>query len=263
MINNYKKFRIPILRKSEMARDSQTGNSIVKKVTYVGPEIIRNVLLISVILLITLSSFNKESEGCSVTDYGIDISHHNGIIAWDTVRKYNDIQFVYIKATEGATHVDKRYAQNVKGASSAGFRIGSYHYFRMTSSAHDQFRNFISTISKYNQDLLPMVDVETTDKHSITETRDSLNVFISLVKAYFGKEPMIYGLNDSYNNICGPTYNGYKLYIGLPGSNPPVIKGNGNYVIWQFSNNGKIRGIPSPVDLARFNNQYTIEDILL
>lgn len=41
--------------------------------------------------------------------HGIDVSHHNGKINWKTVRKTKDIQFVYMKATEGKTYTDKRY----------------------------------------------------------------------------------------------------------------------------------------------------------
>lgn len=196
--------------------------------------------------------------------FGIDVSAHNGIINWATVRKHHkDLQFVYIKATEGATHVDKRYSKNIKEASDAGFLVGSYHYFRMTSSAHAQFKNFVKAVGKNRQHLIPMVDVETRDGHSVKETRDSLDVFIRLVKQHFGQAPMIYGTNRSYNEICGPTYNKYHLYIGRYGKKAPVVRGKGQHTIWQYSETGKLKGIPKPVDMARFNKRYSVKDIRL
>ncbi len=189
------------------------------------------------------------------------MSHHNGIIDWEKVAS-TPLLFVYIKATEGATHVDKRYKTNIEGAKSAGYKVGSYHFFRMTSSAHDQFANFRRTVDLKEQDLIPMVDVETSDKHSAKEMRDSLNVFIGLVRKYYGVRPMIYATNRSYNELCEGHYPSYPLYIGRYGNKAPKIKGKGIYTIWQYTENGSLDGIPKPVDKAKFNPRSSIEDIL-
>ena len=200
----------------------------------------------------------KEVSSC---DYGIDVSHHNGIIDWDKV-SFTPLLFVYIKATEGATYVDRRYIENFEGAKNAGFKVGSYHFFRMTSSAHDQFANFKKNIDREKQDLIPMVDVETSDRHSARELRDSLNVFIGLVRDYYGVRPMIYATNRSYNELCGGLYHSYHLYIGRYGNKAPEIRGKGTYTIWQYTDTARIEGIPKPVDKARFNPQYSINDII-
>ena len=70
--------------------------------------------------------------------FGIDVSHHNGNINWEQVP---DVEFVYIKATEGVTYVDPMYQQNIKGARAKKLRVGAYHYFRTTSSVQKQFEN--------------------------------------------------------------------------------------------------------------------------
>lgn len=43
--------------------------------------------------------------------YGIDVSRHQGKIDWKKVRRWKNknLDFVYIKATEGATYVDETY----------------------------------------------------------------------------------------------------------------------------------------------------------
>ena len=195
--------------------------------------------------------------------YGIDVSHHNGKIDWKKVKKHYHPLFVYVKATEGSTYVDPQYENNITGASKAGFLVGSYHFFRMTSSAHSQFENFRQTVDIKKQKCIPMVDVERADSHSPKEVQDSLNVFISLVKNHFGQAPMIYATNRSYNELLGKDYNKYHLYIGRYGDSAPVIPGKGTYTIWQYTEKGSLKGIPKPVDKARFNKKYSIANILL
>lgn len=108
-----------------------------------------------------------------------------------------------------------------------------------------------------------MVDVETSDDKSTKVLQDSLDVFISLVKAKFGVNPMIYGTQRSYNTYCAPKYNNYHLYIGRYGKNDPQIIGKGTYTIWQYTEKAKVNGIPKPVDMCRFNKKYGLKDILL
>lgn len=59
---------------------------------------------------------------------GIDVSHHQGIIDWVAVAQDAAIQFVYIKATEGSTHLDSMYERNIREANLVGLNVGSYHY---------------------------------------------------------------------------------------------------------------------------------------
>lgn len=212
----------------------------------------------------TLKTRSETPNGSNNEDnFGIDISHHNGIINWGKVAETTSLLFVYIKATEGSNYIDPLYHNNLRDAKEKGFKVGSYHFFRMTSSAHDQFDNFKKNVDSTKQDLIPMVDVETNDNFSNKELRDSLNVFIGLIKRHYGQAPMIYATNKSYNQICGGLYGAYHLYIGRYGKNPPSLKGKGQYTIWQYTESARIDGIPKPVDKAVFNKEYTINDILL
>lgn len=189
--------------------------------------------------------------------HGIDVSNHQGKIDWKKVATDKNIQFVYMKATEGATFVDKSYKRNIKEARENGLKVGSYHYLRNTSRIKKQFENFTSTVDKDLQDLIPVVDVEEkVDK-------DSIRLFCNLIKEYYGKDPMIYGTNSSYNKYCAPDFNDYYLLIGRYGEDPPIIPGKGHYNIWQYNEKGKIPGIPNPVDLDRFHPDFDLSMILL
>ena len=195
---------------------------------------------------------------------GIDVARYQGDIDWQTV-SMEKILFVYIKATEGKTYIDPKFHQNIKGAQKAGLKVGAYHFFRMTSGAREQFNHFYSQVSKYKMDLIPMIDVEVSSNEvkSIKQVHDSLDVFINLVTQKYGKKPMIYGTQRSYNTYCAPKYNNLHLYIGRYGKNAPEIKGEGSYTIWQYSEHGKVNGIPKAVDLCRFRKGYGVKDIKL
>lgn len=188
---------------------------------------------------------------------GIDVSNHQGSIDWSKVALDKNIQFVYVKATEGATYQDKQYKNNIKGAKENGILVGSYHFLRNTSSIKSQFHNFDSMVVKDLQDLVPMVDVEEK------VAKDSILMFCEMIKDVYGKAPMIYGTNRSYNSFCAPDFNNYYLMIGRYGSKPPIINGKGHYSIWQFSEDGIIDGIPKKVDLDRFHPDFNLSKIRL
>ena len=194
--------------------------------------------------------------------FGIDVSHHQKWINWKEVAT-EPVEFVYIKATEGATYVDPRFHENAKGAKDAGLLIGAYHYFRMTSSVADQFDNFKSAMDKHQMDLVPMIDVETDDDKPRSEVQKALEKFIEQIKNEYGVAPMIYGTQRSYNTYCAPKFNKYPLYIGRYGSNSPDVIGKGTYTIWQYTETGKVKGISKNVDKCRFHPDHSVKDIMM
>lgn len=196
--------------------------------------------------------------------YGIDVSHHNGVIDWSKVAKDTNIVFVYIKATTGATHLDDRYKINIKEARKNGLKVGSYHFFTSYSSAHAQFENFKKQAKKSEQDLIPMVDVEAElGRWTRRQVQDSLLVFMRLCKSYYGKYPLVYGSQTSYNKYCAPRFNKFHLMIANYNGKAPVIIGKGHYSIWQYTESGKVAGINHPVDKSRFHREYSVRNILL
>lgn len=194
---------------------------------------------------------------------GIDVSHHQGNINWKQVKTTcPNLEFVYIKATEGKSYVDPRFRANAKGASAVGYKVGAYHYFRMTSSARSQFINFKKQMDAVHLDLLPMVDVETSDKKPRKQLQDSLKVFLDLLEKEYGKKPVIYGTQRSYNSYCAPEFNEYPLYIGKYSTSKPIVIGPSHYTVWQYSETGRIKGIPGAVDLCGFHPDCDCEDMV-
>lgn len=191
---------------------------------------------------------------------GIDVSRYQKNIDWKRV-KGAKIGFVYIKATEGASYTDPYFAKNIAGARAAGLPVGVYHFFRMTSSAQEQFNHFKRTVGSRKMDLIPMIDIEVADGCTKAQIQKRLDALIALFKREYGCAPMIYSSQVFYNKYLAPRYNRYHLYLGRYGGSRPVIDGKGSYSIWQYTRRGKIAGITTDVDVCRFNPKYTVDAI--
>ena len=82
--------------------------------------------------------------------YGLDISHHQGKINWEKLKRENPkecpISFVYMKATEGKDHKDTQFDTNWQKAKEHGFTRGAYHYFSPYSTGLEQATMFTETV---------------------------------------------------------------------------------------------------------------------
>lgn len=196
--------------------------------------------------------------------HGIDVSHYQGSINWTQVAKDDHASYVYIKATEGNDNNDDMYQTNFRGAKRARIPVGSYHFFRANISAQAQARNFLSQINIKQQDLLPLIDVETIPRGMSDERfRQVLDEFLKIVTREIGKAPMIYTGKNFYNKIfAGHGYNKkYKFFIACYTLDEPVLYNNDDFILWQYSCKGRVKGIRGDVDMSRFRGRHTIKDI--
>lgn len=90
---------------------------------------------------------------------GINISNNDGDIDLSSVSQA-DGEYVYLKATEGATFKDEYMDTYYKQCKKLGMKVGVYHYLVSTSTPEEQADSFYEMISKYNWDLIPMLDTE-------------------------------------------------------------------------------------------------------
>ena len=230
---------------------------------------IKNILFILAIFIICCSQEHERKDENIIfsnnSQFGIDISNHQGKIDWDKVKDWegHKINFIYIKATEGATYVDKSYQINITQARKRGYLVGSYHYFRTTTSPEKQFEIFVKNVKKDQQDLIPLVDVEEKKNWDDKTFHKNFKKFLELVENHYGKKPLIYTVNSFYNHNLSGKYKDCKFLIGRYGKNSPNMKDNHDWAIWQFSESGKIAGIPKPVDIDALNSNVELKSLLL
>ena len=180
---------------------------------------------------------------------GIDVSRHQGPIQWSIVPT-NDIQFVYIKATEGGDFRDERFAENWESSGKAGLRRGAYHFFTFKTPGAKQADNFIATVPKESPALPPAVDVEysgnTHDLPSVDQFQHELSAYISKVRDFYGREPVIYAAQNFQNHYLGG-FPQPRLWFRTVVASPRVF-GVSDWTFWQFTEKARVRGIDGFVD---------------
>jgi len=183
---------------------------------------------------------------------GIDVSHHNGEINWDSVALQN-IKFAYIKASEGNDLQDRRFEQNWKEIRRVGLIPGAFHVFGNCSKGVEQAQNFLMVWIDRRVTLQPAVDVSSgaACARANGKPEDELIAFLDEIERSIGRRPIVYD-----NRVEIPA-------IGRPSRNPDTKWARGiilhpnsshrdNWIFWQYSHRGKVDGIIGPVDLNVF-----------
>jgi len=186
---------------------------------------------------------------------GVDVSHHQGPIAWTRLPK-GAFAFAYIKASEGGDFVDPRFHENWQGARDAGLTVGAYHFFTLCKSGFEQAKNFIGLVPVEPGMLVPVVDLELGGNCATRPAQAAFLVelqhFMDLIAVTYGQRPILY-----------TTYEFAEAY--LPAElirseriwfrdvvRRPSGRFSGRWTFWQFANNGAVDGIGKRVDLNVF-----------
>lgn len=193
--------------------------------------------------------------------HGIDLSHYQGEVFWEAVGDNSKMAYVYLKATEGGTRIDPMYQKNIELAHHYGLKVGSYHFFRPKVELQLQLENFKSQCRPGDQDLIPMIDVETNSGLPKEEFCDSLVKFISLVETEYKQKPLIYTGTNFYNKYLTGIIDGYKLMIAQYSSKEPKLQDNRDFDMWQYTAKGRINGINTYVDKSRFMGRHSMREI--
>ena len=130
--------------------------------------------IITLLASISLHAQNYvECEDTCSHIHGIDLSHYQGNVFWETIGT-SKMAYVYLKATEGGSRIDSKYKQNIDLAHRYGLKVGSYHFYRPNIPQQTQLENFKTQCRPGDQGLIPMVDVETRSGLSVEAFQDSL-----------------------------------------------------------------------------------------
>lgn len=193
--------------------------------------------------------------------HGIDLSHYQGNVFWETVGDNTKMAYVYLKATEGGDRVDSKYKQNIDLAHRYGLKVGSYHFYRPKIEQKKQLDNFMSQCRPGDQDLIPMIDIETKSGLDTETFRDSLFKFLHMIEQTYHQKPLIYTGTNFYNNYLSGTLNGYRLMIAQYTSREPKLSDGRDFEIWQYTGKGHINGVNGYIDKSRFMGRHRLREI--
>jgi lysozyme len=182
--------------------------------------------------------------------FGIDVSHHQGEIDWNSLLKKEHydtiIQFVYCKATEGSDHVDTKWERNRSILQQLDIPNGAYHFFSPKSEPRPQAKHFLNYWKKSDLDLPPVLDVE-SEGFSDEDLRAKMKIWLEEVEKQTGMRPVIYTSLNFFETKFMDHFKDYKFWIAAYSRKPEFID-DSRIIHWQYSETGELPGIDEHVD---------------
>ncbi len=176
---------------------------------------------------------------------GVDVSEYQGDIDWQTLAA-QDIQFAFIKATEGSGHVDPMLEQNLQNAQKTELMLGFYHFFSFDSSGFTQAENFIAAVPRDENMMPPVVDIELYGDHRKSPPHAQsvfpiLDALLGRLTAHYGKKPILYATSETYLAYIRGRYEGYPLWIRSV-IKAPSLPNKARWTFWQYKDRETLPG---------------------
>ena len=176
---------------------------------------------------------------------GVDISEYQADVDMQKLASQG-ISFVYMKATEGSSFEDSRFAENWDNAEACGMPAGAYHFFSFDSPGRMQAENFMNKIGNLDGRLIPAVDVEFyADKREnppdTAEVTAQLGDFLDALEARYHVKPMIYCPREIYEKYIMGYFDEYPRWIRSV-YYPASFESRDNWLIWQYCDTGELEG---------------------
>lgn len=188
---------------------------------------------------------------------GIDVSAYQGYIDYERVR-YDGIEVVYIKSSEGTTLEDPYFRTNYDNAKANGLKVGFYHFIRARNEeeARREAEFFARVISGTNPDCRLAMDFEVFGDLNVEEINRISFAFLQKIQEITQKECVIY--SDAYNarnTFSRELAEKYPLWIAEYGVETPVNNGKWEYWVgFQYTDAGRVDGIEGNVDRDKFTD---------
>jgi lysozyme len=183
-----------------------------------------------------------------------DLSHHN----WDrgapldfAAAKASGLVGVILKATEGATYHDPRFAAALVQARQAGLLSGAYHFGTATDT-DAQLANFTKTVGP-TDDLLLVLDFEANEANLANSmSSDQAIDFLAKLTAKSGRKPTIYTgsrMYDLFGRKPLAAFAPYRVWWAQYGDTVDLHPTWQQYWLWQYTDG--FHG-PKPHDVPGF-----------
>ena len=198
-------------------------------------------------------------DGEIISHKGIDVSKYQGDIDWEKVAE-DDVEYAFIRLgirgyTEGEIMEDDSFEDNIKGARRNGIDVGIYFFTQATSveEAEEEAQYVLDMIEPYKVDYPVVIDVEAVSNAN-ARTRDLTKeertqyciAFCEMIRNA-GYTPMIYGNLKTFMLMLDlkqlEDYDKWFAYYDEQFYYPYDFK------VWQYTDEGKISGIGTDVDL--------------
>lgn len=207
------------------------------------------------------------------TTEGFDVSHFQGAISWADL-PLDEVKFCFIKATDGGSGKDSKFASNWAGAKSVSLIRGAYHFFRPASAVADQVNNFVNQVGDLDlQDLPPVLDLEIPGDDpaawatiGMPEAANLAVDWLNQVQTATGRKPIIYTNKQFYTNVLdsdASLLKGDALWFArfTTATDPGIPPDWDTWQFWQYFDQGKLSGIDSGIDVDLDRFKGSLDDL--
>lgn len=193
----------------------------------------------------------------------LDISTYNTPYNWDNIKADVDaiiIRLGYRGYSKGNLTIDSKFKSNIKSANDKDIPLSVYFFSQAINEteAVEEADYVIENIKGYNMTLPIFFDSEYSnekkngraDKLSKTQRTNVTIAFCERLKSK-GFVPGVYA-SDSWfkDNLDLSRLTSYPLWVAKYSSKAPqFVK---NYIGWQYTSNGTVKGISGRVDLSHW-----------
>lgn len=176
---------------------------------------------------------------------GVDVAHYQGEIDWEVLAA-QDLDFAWIKATEGAAHTDPRFAANWAAATKTDLLVGAYHFMSFESPGADQSAHLATEVPATPGTLPPVIDLEFYaeyyDHHPTPdEVHAILDPLVAGIEEHYGAAPIVYATEEAYDLYLAGRYPDLPIWIRSVAWAPRLSDGR-DWTVWQYSNRDRLRG---------------------
>lgn len=185
---------------------------------------------------------------------GVDVSRYQRAVDWPQLREEGNVQFAFIKATEGASYQDPYFDYNWKSARNAGVLRGAYHFYRANRGASIQAQRFIKTVALRSGDLPPVLDIEQVSKVDKKKLIKEVRIWLNTIEEHYHIRPIIYASLDLYRRHLREAFPDHVVWIARYSRRQPPLELT--WYFWQYSDELRLPGIKGAVDGNVFSGSY-------
>ena len=186
---------------------------------------------------------------------GLDLSAHNGDIDFRRLTA-DSVDFVVLKATEGATFKAPKFQHNYQEARNAGIgAVGAYHFFKFNTDGKMQGINLLNSVQGKTLELPLVIDLEerTNPRQMPNDSIiGNLQAMIDYLESN-GHAVMLYTNKDGYERFVRDRFTDYPLWICSFTKPPLPDDADTEWSLWQYSHWGWVSATDTEVDLNTFN----------
>ena len=188
---------------------------------------------------------------------GIDISAWQGDIDWEAV-KASGVDFVMIRCglrslANETMYEDTKFKYNVSEANRLDIPVGVYYYSTAISEIEvlEEASYVLNLVKDYKITYPIVYDFETFGQNraeGLSDTKINKNAlrFLDYIRGH-GYYAMLYGNQRSLENNWDLSYfEGYDIWLAQYNDVPTY---QGDFVMWQYTDRGRVDGINGNVDM--------------